>query len=113
MYSNDDYAKQVVEGHLDENSGIYITDDGKRWMSVGSVDFGNNNFYEIMVLETKPSGLDEPFRHYQYPVFMACHDDGLDTLGQPLPEFFKYILEGDEHHLPEILIQLGHSLSKY
>ena len=28
MYSNKDYAQQVVEGQLDNNTGGFITDDG-------------------------------------------------------------------------------------
>ena len=106
----------TTTGQLDPNSGIFITDDGKRWQSIGCIDFGNNNFYEVMVPEKPEAPVYSVFAGntiYQFPIYLMCHDDGIDSLGQTLPEFLAQILQGMEHHLPEIIIQLGSLLEKY
>src|SRR5687768_4733907 len=114
MYGREEYAKQVTTGSMDFETGEYTTSDGKTWVSFGCVEFGNNNFYEIMVLKEKPTEFDESFRTNQFPVFMADHDNEMDSLGIPLPDFIAYINgDGTEHHLPTVLQELGLALTSY
>lgn len=114
MYSNQDYKGQPTDGVWDFDSGEFTTADGKVWVGIGSLDYGNNCCLEVMALKEKPTEFDEPFRHNQFPVFVHNNDDGEDgELGIPLPEFLQSELEQDGHHIPTILAQLGSALHKY
>lgn len=104
------------KGHLDESTGNYITDDGKVWKSIGCVDFGNNNFFEVMVPEQAPQDIYTVFAGntiHQFPVYLMSHDDGLGSLGLNLAEFMDMMVKDWPHHLTEVVIQLGHLLADY
>lgn len=108
---------QVLTGHLNESDCLYYTDDGKKWRSTGCIDFGNNNFFEVMVPEVKPVHTPTDFAGdvmYDFPVFMMSHEDGGEILGTPLTDFMTSVaLDWGSDHLNEIIIQLGSVLASY
>lgn len=113
-YTLQDYQNQDIHGDMDFTNGIFTSADGKEWMSLGSIDFGNNNFYEVMVLKNRPTEFDEPFRPHQFPVYLCGHEEAMETLGIPLPEFFADLYNHEEaHHFPTVVAQLGVLLDNY
>lgn len=91
--------------------------NGIDWESIGYLDFGNNQEYEVMVRKDRKRE-DKDFAHDQFPVFLLSH--GRIRLGEaeldqwePLTTFLAVLLREQRHHLNTVVIQLGQILAKY
>lgn len=95
---------------FNEETCILTATNGKEYRSIGCVDYGNNNFFEVMVTEefrTKKNTFQPVFGGYEIipseNIMFCSHDDGLDSDGISIGEFFSNL---DAHHLVDVVGQL-------
>lgn len=77
--------------------------------SIGFIDIGNDDMWEVFAPVSLPVENPDGFVHNNFPVYVASHGD-IDRWVM-LTDFLKHYAGGP--HLNEIMMQIGHLLSKY
>jgi hypothetical protein len=108
----------MITGKLDVTTGIFTADDKTEYHSIGCIDYGNNNFFEVMVLVKPDPDIYSPFAGniiHQFPVYLFSHEETDQTvLGNSLKDFMADVMsDWQSDHLTQIIIQLGVLLEKY
>lgn len=89
---------------LNENTGVYTGVNGTEYKSIGCVNYGNNNFYEVMVTETFKKELKTRTHIDSDQILFFSHDEGYESNGENIGEFFSHL---DAHHLIDVVEQLN------
>ena len=96
-----------IEKHLEDGTVIVV--DGLEIESIGFIDYGNNDLWEVLCPKIRPANADGDFFQSDYPVFLMEHQNYPHT-AISLREFLEGI---DNRHLVTAIRQLGELLTKY
>ena len=91
------------------NTTMPFTLEGTQFDSIGFLDFGNDDLWEVFAPVTLPIEDPDGFVHNNFPVYLASHNNIGDL--KPLAFFFDLYSTGP--HINEITIQLGALLNAY
>lgn len=96
---------------VDETPTLWV--DGTEMKSIGGIDFGNNNLFEVFAPVNKPK--DEAFKSNVFPLVLCNHDDPPEDVRSYvlLPDFLKEVIALRPHHLNEIVREIGLLIENY
>jgi len=96
-----------VEDNLVNGTPIVV--DSLQIESVGCIEYGNNDFWEVLCPSTRPASADGDFFQSDYPVFLMEHQNYPHTV-ITLREWFDNV---PNRHVVTAIRQLGSLLTNY